>query len=134
MTPGLPAFAWAAWSWIRRLDWRALTDTDALSRCDTLLQEDRARAFDLTAAPLLRLTTIRGMACRYAILEAPWILGLKPTGTQDPTVTIVLKHPDSRRGSRQHLWHSRRSRGGAGPGHTSRRLRPRRSRDVTGGC
>lgn len=44
---------------IRRLDWRTVAVTDCASRLETLLREDRERGFDLTAAPLLRLTTIR---------------------------------------------------------------------------
>ncbi|HEV2860066.1 MAG TPA: condensation domain-containing protein [Pyrinomonadaceae bacterium] len=40
-------------------DWRGLPPTEQQARLDALLQEDRARPFDLTRAPLMRLMLIR---------------------------------------------------------------------------
>jgi len=44
---------------MRRLDWRTMPEAERGPRLDTLLKEDRERGFDLTSAPLLRLTAIR---------------------------------------------------------------------------
>ncbi|HEX8161805.1 MAG TPA: amino acid adenylation domain-containing protein, partial [Pyrinomonadaceae bacterium] len=44
---------------LERLDWSALSETEAETRLDALLDSDRRRGFDLSAAPLVRLFLIR---------------------------------------------------------------------------
>jgi amino acid adenylation domain-containing protein/non-ribosomal peptide synthase protein (TIGR01720 family) len=44
---------------LSHLDWRDLDEAEVMERFDAFLQDDRRRGFDLSEAPLLRLTLIR---------------------------------------------------------------------------
>jgi len=66
-----------------QLDWRSLTAAEQESRLAALLRDDRQRGFDLTEAPLLRLTLVRtGEEARKLVLTVHhilldgWCLGL----------------------------------------------------------
>jgi amino acid adenylation domain-containing protein/non-ribosomal peptide synthase protein (TIGR01720 family) len=68
---------------LSHLDWRDLEEAEVRDRFDTFLQEDRRRGFDLSEAPLLRLTLIRvhGDAFRFVcafhhLLLDGWSLSL----------------------------------------------------------
>ncbi|GAA4897707.1 amino acid adenylation domain-containing protein [Stackebrandtia albiflava] len=51
-----------------RHDWRDLTDAEQRDRLDALIEADWNRGFDLTAAPLLRVTVIRTAEERRIVL------------------------------------------------------------------
>jgi amino acid adenylation domain-containing protein/non-ribosomal peptide synthase protein (TIGR01720 family) len=50
------------------LDWRGIDQADRREKLDALLRADRARGFDLRAAPLMRLMLIRSGADRHELV------------------------------------------------------------------
>jgi NRPS condensation-like uncharacterized protein len=51
-----------------RLDWRAMTSSDAEDKLAAFLTEDRIRGFDLARPPLMRLTLIRRAGDGYTLV------------------------------------------------------------------
>ena len=68
---------------MRLLDWRMYTETECRAQLDLCWQEDRAKGFDLTAAPAMRLTLIQTQEDSYEffwtyhhLLLDGWSLGI----------------------------------------------------------
>jgi amino acid adenylation domain-containing protein/non-ribosomal peptide synthase protein (TIGR01720 family) len=55
---------------LSHLDWRDLDEAEVRDRFETFLQEDRRRGFDLSEAPLLRLTLIRVQGDAFRFVSA----------------------------------------------------------------
>jgi len=53
---------------VERFDWRALGDAERQERFQALLQQDRARGFDLAQAPFTRLTLVRAAEQEHWVL------------------------------------------------------------------